>query len=47
LCVRAESGTYVKELIHSDEGRTTPSITERLGGECEVLWLDVEEVHAD
>ena len=47
LCVRAESGTYVKELIHSDEGRTTPSITERLGVPCEVLWLDVEEVHAD
>lgn len=47
LCVRVESGTYVKELIHSDEGRTTPSITERLGAPCEVLWLDVEEVHAD
>ena len=47
LCARVESGTYVKELIHSDEGRTTPSVTERLGVVCEVLWLDVEEVHAD
>ena len=45
--VRVESGTYVKELVHSDEGRTTPSVAEKLGLQCEVVWLDVNDVHAD
>ena len=45
--VRVESGTYVKELVHSDEGRTTPSVAEQLGLVCEVVWLDVNDVHAD
>ncbi len=47
MAVRVESGTYVKELIHSDEGRTKPSAAELLGCDCEVIWLDVEDVHAD
>jgi tRNA pseudouridine synthase 10 len=45
--VRCESGTYVKELVHSDEGRTTPSVSGVLEADCEVLWLDVEDIHAD
>jgi len=45
--VRCESGTYVKELVHSDEGRTTPSVAEILEAECEVIRLDVEDIHAD
>ena len=45
--LRCEAGTYVKELVHSDEGRTTPSVKEVLGTECEVLWLDVEDIHSD
>ena len=47
ITVRCESGTYVKELVHSDEGRTVPSIAEKLGLVCEVIWLDVNDVHAD
>jgi tRNA pseudouridine synthase 10 len=47
LIVRCESGTYVKELVHSDEGRTTPSVAELIGAPCVVLSLDVEDVHAD
>jgi tRNA pseudouridine synthase 10 len=44
--VRCEAGTYVKELVHSDEGRTVPSVRSVLGDkECTVLWLDVEEIH--
>jgi tRNA pseudouridine synthase 10 len=44
--VRCEAGTYVKELIHSDEGRTVPSVRSVLGDkECTVLWLDVEDIH--
>ena len=45
--VRCESGTYVKELVHSDEGRTTPSVAGVLEADCEVLWLDVKDIHAD
>ena len=45
--VRCESGTYVKELVHSDEGRTTPSVAALLEADCEVIWLDVKDIHAD
>ena len=46
--VRCEAGTYVKELVHSDEGRTVPSVSSVLGDkECTVIWLDVEEIHYD
>lgn len=43
--VTADAGTYVKELVHGDQGRTTPSLAERLGVRCEVLELDVLEIH--
>ena len=45
--VRCQSGTYVKEMVHSDEGRTSPSVAEVIGAECSVLWLDVIEIHAE
>ena len=45
--VRCESGTYVKELVHSDEGRTKPSVAEVLEADCEVILLDVKDIHAD
>jgi tRNA pseudouridine synthase 10 len=45
--VRCESGTYVKELIHSDEGRTNPSVAALLEADCEVILLDVKDIHAD
>lgn len=44
LRVTAEAGTYVKEWVHGDGGRTTPSLAERLGVRCEVLELDVLDV---
>ena len=47
ITLRCEAGTYIKELVHSDEGRTKPSIKSVLGAECEVIWLDVEEIHVD
>ena len=43
--VTADAGTYVKELMHGDQGRTRPSLSERLGVVCEVLELDVLAVH--
>ena len=45
LQVTAEAGTYVKEWVHGDGGRTRPSLAERLGSGCEVLELDVLDVH--
>ena len=47
ITMRCEAGTYIKELVHSDEGRTTPSVQSVLGTDCEVIWLDVLEIHSE
>ena len=39
LCTQA--GTYVKEFVHSDFGRTHPSVGSLLGCEADILQLDV------
>jgi len=39
--ITAEAGTYIKEFIHGDGGRTVPSIASELGVGCEVRTLDV------
>ena len=44
LRITAEAGTYVKELVHGDQGRTTPSLAESLGVACEVVELDVLDI---
>jgi len=41
LRLRTESGTYVKEFVHGDQGRTQPSLSEMLGVPCTVDALDV------
>ena len=38
------AGTYVKELVHGDHGRTAPSIGKLLGCEADILHLDVVDV---
>jgi len=43
--VRTEAGTYVKEFVHGDNGRTKPNLSEALGVPCEVRALDVIEVN--
>ncbi len=45
LRVTAEAGSYIKELVHGDQGRTQPSLADLLGVPCEVLELDVVEIH--
>jgi tRNA pseudouridine synthase 10 len=45
LRIRAEAGTYIKELVHGDGGRTRPSLAELLATEAQVEKLDVLEVH--
>ena len=44
LEVHGKGGLYVKELAHSDEGRTEPSLAGLLDGDVEVLALDVLDV---
>jgi len=41
LVIKAEAGTYIKELISGDEGRSDPSVTDILGTEAECRALDV------
>ena len=45
--LRCESGTYVKETVHGDSGRTQPSIASLIKAKCTVEWLDVADIHAD
>ena len=45
--LRCESGTYVKETVHGDGGRTQPSLSSLIKAKCEVLLLDVGDIHAD
>lgn len=46
LDVKAEAGTYIKELISSDDGRSEPSVAELLGMDAKCVQLDVIEVDA-
>jgi len=45
LDIICDAGTYVKEFIHGDEGRTQPSLAELLEARCEVDKLDVMKIH--
>ena len=45
ISIRCQAGTYVKEFVHGDQGRTEPSLASKLGTECSVLYLDVLDVH--
>ena len=44
IIVRGDSGLYVKELVHGDEGRSSPSLSELMGQKLEVLSLDVTNI---
>ena len=44
IVVAAEAGTYIKELISSDEGRTEPSVSGILGLDAECAVLDVIDI---
>ncbi|VVC71938.1 tRNA pseudouridine synthase Pus10 [uncultured archaeon] len=44
LSVRVQSGTYVKELVSGDSGRTKPSVSSILGCKCVPSDLDVTRV---
>ena len=40
----ASAGTYIKEFINGDLGRTYPNLGSLLNCECDILQLDVEEI---
>jgi len=44
LRVLCQHGTYVKEWVSGDEGRTTPSLASLLGVTCHCRQLDVDEI---
>jgi tRNA pseudouridine synthase 10 len=45
--VRAESGTYIKEMVSGDEGRTVPSFSSLAGVPTKVEFLDVVAILDD
>ncbi len=42
---KVQGGTYIKELISGDEGKTTPSLTSVLGTECICIQLNVTAIY--
>ncbi|MCX8173235.1 MAG: tRNA pseudouridine(54/55) synthase Pus10 [Thermoplasmata archaeon] len=45
LEIECDAGTYVKEFVSGDQGRTTPSIAELTGVPCRVQTLDVIRIN--
>jgi len=44
LHLSTEAGTYVKEFVHGDLGRTVPSVSSLLGCSTDILELDCEGI---
>lgn len=44
LNISTDAGTYVKEFVHGDLGRTVPSISSLLGCKTDILELDCEGI---
>ena len=47
LEIKAQHGTYIRELVSGDMGRTVPSFSSLVDGECKVEVLDVLNLHLD
>lgn len=45
IIIRAQSGLYIKELIHGDNGRTTPNVADILNNKVKNIELDVIKIH--
>lgn len=44
LFIKFKYSRYVKEFVHGDLGRTTPSLCTILEKECDIIELDVEVI---
>ena len=42
--ITASAGTYIKEFINGDFGRTWPNLSSLLNCECDILQLDVKDI---
>ena len=42
LTLATQAGTYVKEFVHGDFGRTEPNVAQILGCDVDIIALDVE-----
>lgn len=47
LDVVTQAGTYIKELVHGEFGRTHPSISSIIGTEIDIVALDVNAIDLD
>uniref|UniRef100_A0A8C9TDH4 tRNA pseudouridine synthase Pus10 n=1 Tax=Scleropages formosus TaxID=113540 RepID=A0A8C9TDH4_SCLFO len=47
LQLRTQAGTYIKEFVHGDFGRTRPNLCDLMKTETDILELDVESVDVD
>lgn len=47
LDVISSAGTYIKEFVHSDLGRTVPSLVSLLDCDCDIIQLDVKDIMMD
>ena len=45
LDVKTQAGTYVKEFVHGDFGRTIPSLCDLLQTEVDIIALDVTGIN--
>ncbi len=42
--IKSSAGTYIKEFVNGDLGRTYPSLCDVIGNECDILQLDVQDI---
>lgn len=47
LDITAQAGTYIKELVHGEFGRTRPSISELIDQPIDIMALDVMAIYLD
>ncbi len=47
ITIETESGTYIKELISGDNGKTIPNLSDMIGIPCIVKELDVTEIKGE
>lgn len=45
LSMKTQAGTYVKEFVHGDLGRTKPNLRTLLDADVDILELDVEVIY--
>ena len=47
LLLSTQAGTYIKEFVHGDFGRTQPNLCQLMKQDVDILLLDVEEVELE